>query len=413
MNDDGLNEHRLRAELERALRGLEATTEIARALGGETDLDRVLETISKRARTLVEARSLIILLEERGELEVAATAGELERDSRGWRLPIEGSMPGRVLRSLEPERVADVGSRLRISPGDLGVDATAAMLVPLSFSGGAVGVILAFDRLRGGPEFRVEDEWLMASFAASAASAVATAQMVAQDRRLGSIEASERERGRWARELHDETLQGLGGLRVVLSSALRSRSTETLEAAARQAVSQLGGEIESLRSLIAELRPAALDHLGLATALEGLARGGPAREPEVEPHLDLAFERGEAAERLEPELENTIYRIVQEALTNVAKHARAERVRLRVVERGGAVEIAVQDDGVGFEPGTARAGFGIVGMRERVTMAGGRLEVSPAPGGGTLIWAVMPATHRGSERADAPAYGSIRPRSSA
>src|SRR5688572_2014645 len=169
-----------RRELERAVGRLEATSEVARAVGGETDIDRVLETIVKRARALVEARSLVILLEDRGELEVAATAGEFERDVRGERLRIGWTTWGGILRGLRPERITDVNARLGMSARELGVDARAALLVPLNFRGEALGVIAAFDRLSDPPDFDQEDEQLMLAFGASAATAVATAQSVAE-----------------------------------------------------------------------------------------------------------------------------------------------------------------------------------------------------------------------------------------
>ena len=104
---------------------------------------------------------------------------------------------------------------------ELGVQASSGMFVPLQFRGVSLGVIEAFDRA-GGPEFRDDDERLLSAAADSAATAVATAQSVEQDRLRRTLRAAEDERRRWARELHDETLQGLGGLRVLLSSARRS-----------------------------------------------------------------------------------------------------------------------------------------------------------------------------------------------
>ena len=123
-----------------------------------------------------------------------------------------------------------------------------------------------------GPEFTAEDARLLESFAATAAVSVHTATSVAEDRLRHSIEASEQERGRWARELHDETLQGLGGLQMLLSSALRGADPERLRAAVRDAVQQIGIEIANLRSLIVELRPPALDEIGLVPAIETLAQ---------------------------------------------------------------------------------------------------------------------------------------------
>jgi signal transduction histidine kinase len=383
-----------RDELERAVRGLEATTEVARAVGGETDLERMLETISKRARALVEARSLVVLLEEHGELVVASVAGEAGPEVRGRRFPIEGSTAGSVLRSLRPDMITDLATRLRISAADLGVEADSALLIPLSFRGRALGVIVAFDRIRRGPEFDEEDQQLMLAFAASAATAIATAKTVAEERLRRSIEASEQERGRWARELHDETLQGMGALRVLLASALQRGGPEELRQAVTDSVGQLSTEIESLRGLISELRPAALEALGLAAAIEGLAE----RAAMVQGlRVDIDVHLAEHADARSTEVENAVYRTVQEALHNIAKHASAEEVAVRVTEDEGAIEVIVRDDGVGFDPHADHDGFGLAGMRERVEMAGGRLEISSAPGDGAVIRTVVPVAGEGGD----------------
>lgn len=385
-----------RGQLERAVSRLEATTEIARAVGGETNLERVLETIAKRARALVEARSVVILLEDQNELEVAATAGEFTRDVRGERLTIGWTTWGGVLRGLRPERVADVHARLGISPRELGIEAHAALLTPLNFRGNALGVIAAFDRLELGPEFDEEDERLLDAFAASAATAVSTAKFVASERLRHSIEASERERQRWARELHDDTLQSLGAMRVVLSSAVRTGSPEELRSAVTGAVQQLGDGITALRGLISELRPAALDELGLAAAIEGLIeQQAAAGELKIDADVLIEQRPGEP-ERLDPELESTLYRVVQEALTNVVKHAEAECVRLVLREEGDRIELVVRDDGRGFETGRPSDGFGLLGMVERIELADGELKVRSESGEGTEIRAWVPA-RRGQE----------------
>ena len=258
-----------RAELERSLAALEATSEIARAVGGETQLERVLELIAKRSRALVDATAVAILLVDGEDFVVAATAGEFPPRIAGSRVPRTGSVAGRVLASGRPERVSDIVTSLRFGLRDLGVGASSGLFVPLRFHGVSLGVIEAFDRADG-PESRIEDERMLLAAAASAATAVATAQSVEQDRLRRSLRAAEEERRRWARELHDETLQGLGGLRVVLSSARRSRDLPSLHAALDGAVEQLGEEIANLRALITELRPAALDELGLGPALDTL-----------------------------------------------------------------------------------------------------------------------------------------------
>src|SRR5215218_8870848 len=246
-----------RAELERAVRGFEATATIARAVGGETDLERVLELIVKRGRALVEARDVLIL--------------------------------------------------------------------PLVYRGTTLGALLAFDRLTGDVGFTRDDVQLLEAFAASAATAVATAKTVEADRLRKSLEAAEAERRRWARELHDETLQALGGLKVLLSSASRLDDAAAMREAMDQAVGHVASEIENLRALIAELRPPALDQLGLEPALASLVQ-----RTETTSGLEIAADvrLGGDEHRLAPELETTVYRIVQEALTNVVKHARARRVEV-------------------------------------------------------------------------------------
>ena len=379
-----------RAELERSVRALEATSEIARAVGGETQLDRVLELIAKRSRALVEAAGAAILLIEGDEFVVAATAGEIPRRIVGSRVTRSGSVAGRVVSSGRPERVGDVSSSLRFALGDLGVKAQSGMFVPLLFRGTSLGVIEAFDR-QGGPEFRADDERLLLAAAASAATAVATAQSVEQDRLRRTLRAAEEERRRWARELHDETLQGLGGLRVLLSSARRNSDVAQLHKTLETAVDQIATEIANLRALITELRPAALDELGLVPALEALFdRVRTLHGLELEARIALAYESGQAASRLETDVETAIYRLVQESLSNAARHAHADHVDIEVVEHDEQVRVLVRDDGGGFDLDAPSSGFGLTGMRERVALTGGRLEISSSSDG-TTICADLPS----------------------
>src|SRR5215211_6246866 len=248
-----------RDELEQAVRGLEATTAIARAVGAETDLDRVLELIVKRGRALIDARSVAILLQEGDDLRVAATAGELERPAETLRVPSEGTVFGDVLRSGEPESLADLSSRVRFGPDELRGSASAALVVPLLFRGRTQGVLMALDSLKDSDlRFDSDAEYLLTSFAAAAANAIATARSVEADRLRHSLEASEQERKRWARELHDETLQELGALKFILTGALRSHDPQRIGGALQQAVEQIGLTIGGLQGLITELRPAAL-----------------------------------------------------------------------------------------------------------------------------------------------------------
>jgi signal transduction histidine kinase len=376
-----------REELERAVRGLQATAAIARAIGGETELDRILELVVKRGRALIEAHDVLIMLREGDELVIVAGAGHAHIADVA-RLPLAGSTAGQVLAEGRSRRIADAARELLIPPDQLGLDhASTALLVPLVYRGQSLGVLAAFDRLDGDGAFTRDDEQLLEAFAAQAATAVATAKSVEADRRRRSLAATEAERHRWARELHDETLQALGGLKVLLSSAIRLDDPEGMRAAMRDATRQLTGDIESLRALIAELRPPALDQLGLAPALASLAqRTGAANGLEVRADVELPDDR-----RLAPELETTVYRVVQESLTNVVKHAGASSIDIEVRCADDAVDVSVVDDGIGFDSEAAAAnGFGLAGMRERVELAGGELSVLPGAGAGTVIRAKLP-----------------------
>ena len=380
---------RRREEAEKAIRGLEAARDVAVAIGGEIALEHVLELIVKRGRALVGAMSLVIMLRDGEDLVVHASAGHAT-DMRGTRLPIDGSTSGQVLRRRKAERVTDVEARLRIAPSEFGViDAQTALLVPMVHRGDAVGILAAFDRGLDGNIFVEEDEQLLQIFAASAATAVALAQSVRADRLRSSLAAADAERSRWARELHDETLQSLGGLRVLLSSALRGGDLDRAHGAMRQAVEQIEHEIANLRAIITELRPAALDELGLRIAVEALLDRH-REQSGFQLDAELALPDAQSAqERLDQDLETAVYRMVQEALTNVAKHARAESVRVTVGAVDGELCIEVQDDGVGFDPESLAGGFGLAGMQERAALAGGTLSIDSGKDG-TLLRARLP-----------------------
>ena len=383
-----------RDHLERAVRGLDTTVAIAQALGGETNLGRILELIVKRARALVGARTLVIMLEEEDRLVVAAGAGELPAGVQGQEMAIDGTVTGRVLRSQRAERLSDARSVLTSSLELLQLDADNALIVPLAFRGRAVGVLAAYDRLGEEAGFDREHERLLGAFAASAATAVATGKSVEEQRLRQSIEASEQERRRWARELHDETLQSLAGLRVGLSSAMRG-SEDDLRSAVETAVASVTEEIANLRALIVELRPAALDEYGPAAAIESLAERTSAREGiPIEVRVDLGFERGDETTRHTPELESTVYRLVQESVTNAVRHSRATAIGIEVEERDACVTVAVSDNGRGFDPDTtAPGGFGLTGMRERVELAGGELDIDSSESG-TTVRARLPVRRR-------------------
>jgi signal transduction histidine kinase len=352
---------RANQQLAQSVERLEAFAEIARAVGGETDLERVLSLILDHGREVVAARSLLVCLPE-GEARGSLVAEVL--------------LSGRPLRVTREDRAHQLDQLL---PG-----AGTALLVPLIFRGDVLGVLAGIDR-DDGCAFGEEDEQLLLSVAASAATAVATARSVAAERLRLSIDAAEQARARWARELHDQTLQGLAGARMVLAAGLARDDPDALRRAAETADLHIGVEARSLRDLITELRPAALDDLGLGPAIESLAKRQAAAAGFA---LDMNIEFG--LHERPREIEDAIYRIVQEALSNVVRHAGAEQATLSVRQLPRHVEVTVQDDGCGFVPDGPSEGFGLIGMRERADLLGGELSLSSREGGPTCVTAVLP-----------------------
>jgi signal transduction histidine kinase len=395
-----------RAELERAVRGLEATAAISRAVGFETELDRVLELIVKRGRAMTEARSFLVLLQDSEVLCVKAAAGEIGSEALGMEIPVHSSVVGAAASSGRPELIADLHARVGHGLEGISAAAESAVVVPLGFRGRAAGVLVALDRMRDGPAFDAEDEHLLTSFAASAAIAIATAQSVEAERLRHSMRASEEERARWARELHDETLQELGALKLMLDTARQTQDLGRMTGSIESAVAQIELSIRNLQALITELRPAALDQIGLVPALEALVQRVAATSGmDVEYDIRLKQE----TDRLQPEIERTIYRLIQESFTNAVKHSEATGIHLELIEDGGALKLSVSDDGKGFDPQALSAGFGLVGMQERVALVGGAVKVESTPGSGTTVRAEVPARHRDGGVA-AESSGSDGPR---
>jgi signal transduction histidine kinase len=374
------------SEVQRALRRSETSVDIARTVGGETDVDRVLNLIVKRARALVDARALLVLLMRGDRLFVAARAGEVDGETSELTIPAEDSIYGEAMRDFASRRLEGDGARGEFGLRDR-LGAESALVVPLVFRGHAVGTLVAFDREAGGSGFDQEDTRLLQAFAASAATAVATAQSVESERLQQGVEVGERERQRWAQELHDDALQGLAAIRISLATALQGEGADRaqrVERAAETTVERLEVQINELSRLIDDLRPASLERLGLTGALEALAEECSARGGfEVETKIEID-------EKLAGEEERVVYRLVQEALNNVLKHASptCANVSARLVDH--QVRIAVEDDGRGFDPSSAAGGRGLIGMRERIELLGGEIEVQSQPEGGTRISASVP-----------------------
>lgn len=377
-----------RREVERALRGLEATASLSREVGGETDLDRVLELVVKRGRALVDACWCAVVLLEGEQLRVAAAAGEFPAAMVGETLRGANGAAVETLRAVATQKSA---ARAVSNLDAVGVGSQTAVLCALRSRGRALGVLIATEPEAEDSSFSPDDELALDSFATSAATAIAATQRVEGEKLRLTIAASERERRRWARELHDETLQDLGALRVMQESALGLDEPETMRRALTHANEQVESLIDGLQGLITDLRPAALDQLGIDAAVEALVDRIRSRAGiKIEVDLDLGPEIDGAPMRFDEELEATAYRLVQEALTNVIKHAGANRVQVAIEVRGDHLALTIEDDGRGFDPTRSAGGYGLIGMRERVELAGGELRVGPGKGAGTRVSASLP-----------------------
>ena len=373
----------------RWLRQFETLNEVGNALSSELELGPLLALVARRLQELVDAKLVLIALPEGDVLRVAAAEGESSFGVAGMELALAGSKAGRVLDRGRSERIDSLLDDPEVdqqATRRLGVHS--ALYVPLLVRGRPIGVVIAHDKQGQSPAFSEDDLRLAESLGSRAAIAVDLSERVSRDSVRRVVEAQELERARLARELHDETGQALTsillGLKPLEQSAESAESAEALESV-RELVSST---LQNVRRLAVELRPSALDDFGLVPAVERLTdtfREQSGLRVELESRL------GET--RLPSEAETTLYRVIQEALTNVIKHAGANGVSILLQRKSNAVVAVIEDDGSGFDPGDTRPdALGLVGMRERVFLAGGRLQVESTPGAGTTVVAEVPSS---------------------
>jgi signal transduction histidine kinase len=354
----------------------------------------LLRLMAERGLRVLDASGLLILMSYGADLEVVAESGNAHPRVRS--LPVPGTALGDLYRASESLSLVRPGSREVPWLGELGLDRVAAVLVepvPLEEQPG-----LMIAARSEPPAFDRNDATSASDLARTIAERVLAERSSERERLRHGVRARELERAHWARELHDETVQDLGALRLLLAGARREDDVEELQHVIDAAVGHVDREVDALRHLITALRPAALDDLGLVAALEALARRAGAVEGlivETEISVD-----GEIP-RLDPEVESAIYRITQEALTNAAKHSGANRAVLALRREGDRLTAEVIDDGAGFSADSRREidadrlagpahGVGLEGMRERAELVGAELEVSSRPGSGTTVRVSVP-----------------------
>jgi signal transduction histidine kinase len=371
----------------RWLRQLESLNEIGNALASELELEPLLALVARRLQELVSARLVLIALPDGQSLRVAAAEGESSYGVAGMELELDGSKAGRVLERGRSERIDSVLEDPEIdqqAARRLGVHS--ALFVPLIVRGRTIGVVIAHDKQGATPSFSEDDLRLAESLADRAAIAVDLSEQVNRDAVRRVVEAQELERARLARELHDETGQALTSILLGLKPLEQTAGSDEARASVASVRALVVSTLQDVRRLAVELRPTALDDFGLVPAVERLT--DTFRE---QSGLQVDLEAQLGAGRLPSEAETTLYRVIQEALTNIVKHANAGRVSILLQRKGGGVVAVVEDDGVGFDPAATRAdALGLAGMRERVALVGGRLQVESASGAGTTLVAEVP-----------------------
>jgi two-component system, NarL family, sensor histidine kinase DevS len=368
-------------------RQLESLNEIGGALVGELELKPLLELIVQRLRALIGARLVVIALPSGGQMRIEAAVGGGVEDVTGLAFPRADSKSGRVLERASSERVdsllddheahQDVARRLGARTG---------LYVPLVARGEPIGVLIAHDKIGPDRRFSSADLRLAEQFAVRASSAVDISRRVARDALSRVVAGQEVERRRLARELHDETGQALTSILLGLRGVDEAASSPATKKAVSDLRELVVTTLQDVRRLAVQLRPTALDDFGLVAALERLVQTFAETtgvEVDLEPRL--------GAERLPPEVETTLYRLVQEALTNVVKHAEARHVSILLARREGSVIAVIEDDGLGFDPDARDGdGVGLLGMQERVELHDGRLTVESAPEAGTTLRIEIP-----------------------
>lgn len=380
------------AEATEASRRQEALVQAGLTLALELSLPSVLSKIVEFACDVADATyGALGVLGPDGGLQDFITHGVTEEQRAAiGQLPVGRGLLGALIKDARPVRLR----RLQDDPRSGGFPPnhppmTSFLGVPVTVRGRVYGNLYLTEK-REGPEFSDADERAVVTLAAQAGIAIENARLFAE----AEVRLALEERTRLARELHDS-----------VSQALFAMTLET--AAAQQVLTRAGadpkalghrltrlrelteGALAEMRALIFALRPDAIQEEGLVAAVQKHAKGIAARED-----LNVAVEAPEYRLPLRPEIEEQLYRLTQEALSNVAKHAGASRVWIRIhaaETEPTQLVLEVEDNGVGFDPSIARPGhLGLLSMTQRAEALNGRLEVASSPGNGTVIRAVVP-----------------------
>lgn len=384
--------------MERRDQQLAVVNAIAQIVARSPDITDILEQAVQRLLevTQLEAGAVFLLNESKDTLERVVCIGFSEEYQRAFRtVKVGDQLTGRVARHQQPIFVEDISEDRRLTNMVKKSEEIRSFAgIPLCSKGRLLGVMNVVSR--GFHGFDPADVELLSAIGNQMAVAIDNAQLFEKNAHLALVE----ERNWLAREIHDTLAQGLVALALQLELAItqlvEEGDTARAEASLHQALAQVRENLEEARRSVANLRGDRIAQLGIANAVNQLVESFE-EDAGVKVHLSISKRLG----KLPINLEEGLYRIAQEALSNIRKHAKAREVQVSLQRREGNVQLTVQDDGLGFNPWEpALPGhFGILGMGERASLLGGRLDVESRPGHGALIRAVIPVRRAPGENA--------------
>jgi signal transduction histidine kinase len=363
---------------------------------GSGDLSMLLKRVLDITTDAFEASVGIILLREAetSKLKVACAIGDVNMPE-DFRIEIGHGFSGRIFSSGEPGMILDSSSDSGSLRPLVRLRAKSLWGVPLKTDGQTIGVlVIGFAKPY---EWLPTERELMRAIGDRAALAIERARMTdalkEREQRIAELSGhllrvQEEERKRISRELHDETGQALMVIRLYLGMMESSITARNVRGKIRETVEVVDRTIEGIRRIIGKLSPLVLQELGLVAAIRKEAKDF-AKNTGVKARVIIADDVG----RLAPGTEQAIYRVVQEALHNVAKHAKASNVTVQLTREDDQVQVMVEDDGIGIQTrtGPKEQSFGLAGIKERIAMLGGVSRVVSAEGKGTRIEINVPA----------------------
>jgi PAS domain S-box-containing protein len=403
MIQDITTQHRTQARLARSVEQVAMVSRLAQTVIATLDKQKIYEQVVTSLRPLIGADVVVIFEREGNDLVVQlADADKEDADALiGVKIAIAETVAGRVWESGQPHLYQGDTSHQMVHPNirkALGYSPPSVISVPMRWQGERVGVLQAYHPEEHG--FDDEDRNLLQIVAVWLAIALINAKLLEaqqaarrtaelQSNRLHQLtrrilSAQEDERRRIARELHDEAGQALAVLKMNLTLLRNGIQDSELRQQLQEVLDLTGQTAKNIRHLAHNLRPPALDAFGLEHTLEELCR-------KFSEHTKIGLDyNANNLPTLSTDFNIVCYRFVQEALTNIAKHANASHVHINVQSQEDTLVIEVRDNGQGFDIEKAKLGIGFLGMTERLELLDGTLDVESTIGEGTRLTARIP-----------------------